>query len=284
MRFPGSLSRLGSLVEVENLGDLTIVGVGNMGSALVDGLVRAGIDVHSLTLVEASADRRAHLATAYPAARVIASVAEHPGSPDAAVIAVKPADVAPTCADLAARGVRRIISIAAGVTVARLQEACGADVAVVRAMPNTPAVVGMSTTAMSVSANCVAADVAWARAVLEGIGLVVELPESSMDAFTGLIGSGPAYVFYVAEALLDAARAADLPHPERLVANLLTGAAALVEREPDAPAELRRRVTSPNGTTAAGISVLDAHGVHDALVAAVVRATARSRELGASPR
>jgi pyrroline-5-carboxylate reductase len=269
---------------VEHLGDLAIVGVGNMGSAMVDGLLRAGVDARTLVLVEASAERRAQLATAYPTARIAASVDAHDGVVDGAVIAVKPGDVDAACTALAARGVRRVISIAAGVTLSRLQDRCGGDVAVVRAMPNTPAVVGKSTTAMATSGNCVGADVAWARAILGAIGVVVELPESSIDAFTGLIGSGPAYVFYVAEALLDAARAAGLPRPEELVASLLVGAAALVEREPESPAELRRRVTSPNGTTAAGIAALDDRGVHDAFVAAVEQATARSRELGSSPR
>lgn len=269
---------------MEHLGDLAIVGVGNMGSAMVDGLLRAGVDPGTLILVEASAERREHLATAYPTTRIVASIDAHGGAIDGAVIAVKPGDVDTACTALAARGVRRVISIAAGITLSRLQERCGGAVAVVRAMPNTPAVVGKSTTAMATSGNCVAADVGWARSILGAIGVVIELPESSIDAFTGLIGSGPAYVFYVAEALLDAARAAGLPRPADLVANLLVGAAALVEREPDSPAELRRRVTSPNGTTAAGIAALDDRDVHDAFIAAVERATARSRELGSSPR
>jgi pyrroline-5-carboxylate reductase len=267
---------------VKHLGDLAIVGVGNMGSAMVDGLLRAGVDARTLVLVEANAERRVQLATTYPTARIVASIDAHEGAIDGAVIAVKPGDVDAACTALAARGVGRIISIAAGVTLARLQGWCGSNVAVVRAMPNTPAVVGKSTTAMATSAHCVAADVAWAQAILGAIGVVVELPESSIDAFTGLIGSGPAYVFYVAEALLDAARAAGLPRPEELVASLLVGSAALVEREPGSPAELRRRVTSPNGTTAAGIAALDDRDVHAAFVAAVERATARSRELGSA--
>lgn len=269
---------------VEHVGDLAIVGVGNMGSAMVDGLVRSGTDPRTLTLVEPDSSRRAALARLHPTATVVESLTAHPGPIRAAVVAVKPAEVDAVCTALAERGVRRVMSIAAGVTVSRLQAHCGANVAVIRAMPNTPAVIGRSTTAMTMGENCTAADVAWARAILDGIGVVVELPETSMDAFTGLVGSGPAYLFYVAEALLAAARSAGLPSPERLVANLLVGAALLVEREPGSPDELRRRVTSPNGTTAAGIAVLEERGVADAVVAAVQRATERSRELGSPPR
>lgn len=264
---------------MNHLGDLAIVGVGNMGSAMVDGLVRAGMDPRRLTLVEAAAGRRDTLSGRFPDSRVVADVERVTD----VVVAVKPGEVAAVCSHLAARGMQRVISIAAGVTLAQLEAACGTDVAVVRAMPNTPAVVGLSTTAMVPGSRCTPGDAQWANDVLAAMGVVVTVAESEMDAFTGLIGSGPAYVFYVAEALLDAARDAGLPQPEQLVSHLLVGAAALVAREPDSPAELRRRVTSPNGTTAAGISVLDERGVHDAIVAAVHRATQRSRDMGTTP-
>jgi len=120
--------------------------------------------------------------------------------------------------------------------------------------------------------------------LLSSVGLVIEVQESMLDAFTGLVGSGPAYVFYVAGAMREAAvrEGFDAATSATLVARVLVGAASLLEREPDAADELRRRVTSPNGTTAAGVAELDARRVSDAIVAAVHAATERSRELGDS--
>ena len=124
-------------------------------------------------------------------------------------------------------------------------------------------------------------DLDWAESVLAAVGIVDRLPEPLLDAFTGVSGSGPAYVFLVAEALVDAAIAEGIPAEVagRSVTQLLLGAATLLDREGD-PAELRAKVTSPGGTTAAGLAVLDARGVRDAFGAAVKAATERSRELG----
>ena len=118
--------------------------------------------------------------------------------------------------------------------------------------------------------------------MLESIGIVVQVDEAMMDAFTGLIGSGPAYLFFVAEALVEAAREAgfDADTSAELVAQLFVGSSALLAREPSAARDLRARVTSPNGTTAAGVAVLDRERVRDAIVAAVLAARKRSHELG----
>jgi pyrroline-5-carboxylate reductase len=149
-------------------------------------------------------------------------------------------------------------------------------------MPNTPAVVGLSATAMAVADTCGDDDRAWARTLLQSIGIVVDIDETMLDAFTGLIGSGPAYVFYVAESLQAAAVAEGFEEvtSAKLVAQLLVGAAALLEREPQHARELRQRVTSPNGTTAAGVAALNDRKAHDAFIAAVRAATQRSKELG----
>ena len=248
-----------------------------MGCAMVQGLLRAGHAASNLVIVETSAERRAELTKLFAGIHIAADTPRC----DDAIIAVKPADVATACARVVA-GARRVISIAAGVRIAAIQSACGADVRVIRAMPNTPAVVGLSATAMAVSHTCDDADRTWARTLLQSIGIVVDIDETMLDAFTGLIGSGPAYVFYVAESLQAAAVAEGFEEvtSAKLVAQLHVGAAALLELEPQHARELRQRVTSPNGTTAAGVAALNDRKTHDAFVAAVRAATQRSKELG----
>ena len=172
----------------------------------------------------------------------------------AAVIAVKPPDVPAVTAVTVAAGARRILSIAAGVSIAVIEAAAGPGVAVVRAMPNTPALVGAGASAIAGGASAVAADLAWASDVLGAVGTVDVVTEGQLDAVTALTGSGPAYVFLVAEALIDAAVAAGLRPPlaTRMTTQLLVGSAALLAERGDAPA-LRAMVTSPGGTTAAGL-------------------------------
>ena len=257
---------------------LVVVGGGNMGAALVQGLLAAERDPSSIVVCETSAARREVLRGMFPRVEVRDSVPECTG----AIIAVKPPDVPAACQAASAAGAVRVVSIAAGVRLSALQNACGTGVRVVRAMPNTPALVGLAATAMSVGSGCDDADRAWARELLSCVGMVVEIEEPMLDAFTGLVGSGPAYVFYVAEALRDAAIAEgfDAETSAALVARVMLGAAALLDREPLDAKGLRERVTSPNGTTAAGIAKLDEEGVREAFVSAVRAATRRSKELG----
>jgi pyrroline-5-carboxylate reductase len=263
---------------VKDAATLVVIGGGNMGAALVQGMLREGRTPGNITIVEVSEARRQDLVRMFPGVGVASVV---PSCSDV-IVAVKPAQVAEACASAAAVGASRVMSIAAGVTIAAIERASGEGVRVIRAMPNTPAVVGMAATAISVSAACTDADREWARELMECVGMVIELDESMLDAFTGLVGSGPAYVFYLAESLKVAAMAEgfDVETSAGLVAQLLSGSAALLQREPQHARQLRERVTSPNGTTAAGIAVLDAQRVHDALVAAVRSAAARSKELG----
>ena len=150
-------------------------------------------------------------------------------------------------------------------------------------MPNTPALVGQGASAIAAGAAADPEDVAWAERVLSSVGTVVQVPESHLDAVTGLAGSGPAYVFLVAEALMDAGVSAGLPRlvSEQLVRQLLVGSAALLA-EGRSPADLRAMVTSPGGTTAAGVNALEHAAVRAAFADAVSAATARSRELGRS--
>lgn len=259
---------------------IAIVGGGNMGLALAQGLVTAGV-VHpeELMIVEVNEARRQLLQDALPNVRITAAL--EPCA--AAVIAVKPPDVAAAARAACAAGATRIVSIAAGVTVAALEAACGPGIAVIRSMPNTPALVGQGVTAIAAGSSARADDMDWAERVLGSVGLVVRVPESQLDAITGVTGSGPAYLLLIAEALMDAAVAVglDVAQTDVLVRQLFVGSAALLARGGD-PAELRASVTSPGGTTAAGIAVLESAGVRNAVRAAVEAATRRSKELGRS--
>lgn len=259
---------------------LAVVGGGNMGAALVGGLLAAAwAPAEQLAIVEVVPARREALAEMFPGVVVVDTTP--PCS--AALIAVKPHDVPDAAAAAVAAGARRVLSIAAGVSVETLQAACGPSVAVVRAMPNTPALVGQGAAAICGGDAADDDDLAWAESILGAVGTVVRVPEPQLDAVTGLAGSGPAYLFLVAEALTDAGVLAGLTRPvaEALVRQLFVGSAALLADRGD-PAQLRVMVTSPGGTTAAGLRVLEEHGVRSAMLEAVVAATQRSRELGRS--
>lgn len=260
---------------------LTIVGGGNMGAALLGGLLAAGSAPGDLAVVEVLEPRRQELTAAYPGVHV-ADTGAALGPTEAAVIAVKPPDVPAACEAVVGAGARRVLSIAAGVRLSTLEGACGRDVAVVRSMPNTPALVGKGVSAIAGGAGATEDDLHWAEDVLGAVGTVVRVPEAQLDAVTGLAGSGPAYLFLVAEALIDAGVAAGLPRPtaEALTRQLLVGSAALLDRGDASAAELRAMVTSPGGTTAAGLAELEDRAVRAAFAAAVAAATARSRELG----
>ncbi|MEO1056497.1 MAG: pyrroline-5-carboxylate reductase [Actinomycetota bacterium] len=265
--------------------ELVVIGGGNMGEALVGGLLASG--AHSpddVAVVEIDADRRSALAGTFP------DIAVHDTCPPcrSAVLAVKPQHTADAAATAADAGAGRVLSIAAGVTTGALEEAIAGrssrgegEVAVVRAMPNTPALVGRGASAISGGSAAATHDLEWAASILGAVGIVEELAEHDLDAFTATIGSGPAYVFLVAEALIDAAVAEglDADTARRTVVQLMVGAAALLESGDD-PAELRRKVTSPGGTTEAGLGALDRAEVRGAFAAAVRAAAARGRELG----
>jgi pyrroline-5-carboxylate reductase len=256
---------------------LAVVGGGNMGAALVGGLLHGGWAPSDIAVVEVLAPRAEALRTMFPGVAVVADVPRC----GAALIAVKPYDVTAACAAAAWAGASRLLSIAAGISIAALQEAAGPDVAVVRAMPNTPALVGKGAAGISGGATADEDDLRWAEGILGSVGIVVRVPESQLDAVTGLAGSGPAYVFLVAEALIDAGVLAGLSraHSEALVTQLLVGSAALLAERGD-PARLRAEVTSPGGTTAAGVRALEEHAVRAAFLEAVMAATHRSSELG----
>jgi pyrroline-5-carboxylate reductase len=248
---------------------LTVFGGGNMGTALLGGLVAAGwASATELAVVEPVDGRRLVLHDELPG---VAVMAEPPGASEAAVLAVKPADVPAAAAAAARCGARRVLSIAAGVSTAAIEAALGTDAAVVRAMPNTPALVRAGAAAIAPGRHAGEADLDWASGVLAAVGTVVRVPEDLLDAVTGLSGSGPAYLFLVVEALIVSVQ---------LTTQLMVGTAALLAASDESPAQLRAAVTSPGGTTAAGLRALERAGLRAAFLDAVAAATDRSRELG----
>jgi pyrroline-5-carboxylate reductase len=263
-----------------------------MGGALVAGLLRCGwASPEAITIVEVDAARRDDLSARHPGLRVEAEVAgpgeiTGPGGdslrPDGAVIAVKPVDVEAACTSLRAVRPRRVLSIAAGVNLTSLESWLGEPVPVVRAMPNMPALVGSGAAAIAGGRLADGDDLAWARGVLEAVGTVVTVAESALDAVTGLSGSGPAYVFLLVEALIEAGVLAGLARTvaRELAVQTVLGSARLLQETGDDPAILRAAVTSPAGTTAAGLRVLEAAGVRSAVLEAVAAATERARQLG----
>lgn len=259
---------------------LQVIGGGKMGEALVAGLLAAGwAPAADVRVVERLTERADELRRRFPDVEVAGEVAEAAGH----VVAVKPGDVDAACRSLAAFGsAAPVLSIAAGVTVARLEGALAPGTPVVRAMPNTPALVGAGAAAVAGGAAAGEAELAWAEQVLGAVGRVVRVDESLLDAVTGLSGSGPAYVFLVAEALVEAGVLAGLPRPvsRTLATQTLLGAARLLDESDEGPESLRAAVTSPGGTTAAGLRALESAGVRAAFLDAVMAATARSRELG----
>jgi len=261
---------------------LVVVGGGKMGAALLSGLLSSGwARAGELSVVEPVAGRRDELAAEHPGLGVGGHV---PNGAGGAVIAVKPGDVEAACRSLAEAGVGRVLSIAAGVPLAKLESWLGSGAAVVRAMPNTPALVGCGAAAIAPGTHTSEADLAWAEEILGAVGKVERVAEPLLDAVTGLSGSGPAYVFLVAEAMIEAGVAVGLPRTvsETLTVQTLLGSARLLAESGERPESLRAAVTSPGGTTAAGLAALESRAVRAALMEAVVAATQRSKDLGAT--
>ena len=264
---------------------LALIGGGKMGEALLGGLIEGGWDPESLAVAEVAAERRHAIEQRFAKVRVVPNPAWAVAEAEIVVVAVKPGDVGPAleAAEPVLEPGALILSIAAGVTIAAI-EALVPGRPVVRAMPNTPAVVGRGAAAIAAGAHAGDEHLARAEGILSTVGTVVRVPEKLLDAVTGLSGSGPAYVFLVAEALIEAGVHAGLPRPvsQALVTQTLLGSATLLAQGPDGPEALRAAVTSPGGTTAAGVGALEARAVRAAFLEAVAAATARSRELGES--
>ncbi len=263
-----------------------LLGGGAMGEALAAGVLAAGVPKERVCASDPEATRREHLSSSLGIRAVSDNAAA--AASDLVVIAVKPALVKSVLTALggpksAALAKPLWVSIAAGVSIGVIESALPAGARVVRAMPNTPALVRAGATAYAANAACSAADRALARALFEGVGLAWECPsESLLDAVTGLSGSGPAYVFVLLEALSDAGVRMGLPRDAAtaLATQTVLGSALLAQRTGRHPASLKDQVTSPGGTTIAGLERLEAGGFRAAVHEAGAAATRRSKELG----
>ncbi|MEV7397603.1 pyrroline-5-carboxylate reductase [Aeromicrobium sp. NPDC092404] len=260
---------------------IAILGAGVMGETLLSAILRSGHAPGDVVISEKRDERAAELRDAYGV--TVTGNAEAVAEADIVLLVVKPQDVSALLDEIAGsvRPEATVVSLAAGITIATMTAALPDGVAVVRAMPNTPALVGEGMFGISPGAGVSAERVAVVEALLKSGGKVVVVDEALQDAVTAVSGSGPAYVFYLAEAMIAGGVQAGLDDAtaRTLTAQTLVGAAKLLAESDDTADELRRRVTSPNGTTHAAITTFDQHGVKDGLVAGVAAAAARSAEL-----
>ncbi len=257
------------------------IGVGNMGEAIVRGLAPA-LGRGTIALFDPHRERVEAVGAELGCA-VLDSAEAVAASSEVVVVAVKPGVVLPLLEALRpAIGHRPIIvSVAAGVTLAAMHAAVAGAASVVRAMPNTPCLVGRGVTAIATHPGAAEGAAERARAILSAVGLVVEVAEERIDAITALSGSGPAYVFRFMEGLIAGATALGLDEDlaRRLAIATVGGAAALAEGSAEPPDVLRARVTSPNGTTAAALASFDADGLIAIVEKAMAAAAARSGEM-----
>ncbi|HWL52061.1 MAG TPA: pyrroline-5-carboxylate reductase [Chthoniobacteraceae bacterium] len=264
---------------------LGFLGCGKMATALVGGVVKAGLyPPEAIRVSDACRAAMERLCTAtgvQPAADNRTLAAEV----DALVLCVKPGDAEPALEAL--RGELKgklLISIAAGLTLKRLEKAAGDTVRVVRVMPNTPALIGVGASAFSPGRGVTPDDLRRVQEIFDAVGYSVEVKENLLDAVTGLSGSGPAYVFVMIEALADGGVRMGLPRDLalKLAAQTVLGSASLVMEKGEHPAVLKDQVASPGGTTIAGLEALEAGALRATLIHAVRAATERSRELGSA--
>jgi pyrroline-5-carboxylate reductase len=262
---------------------IAILGGGKIGEALLSGLLRGERSAADVVVSEKHPERAAYLAQTFGV-----EVSDVPGAVKQAgtlLIAVKPQDIDTLLAEVspAIEARHLVVSVAAGVTTGHIERALPEGVAVVRCMPNTPALVDQAMTAIAAGAHADDDHLAVAESLLGSVGRVVRVPESQLDAVTALSGSGPAYFFYLVEAMIDAGILLGLPRAlaAELIVQTAIGSAVMLRDSGEHPVQLREAVTSPGGTTIAAIRELEIHGVRAALLAAIEAAARRSRELGA---
>lgn len=265
---------------------VTFIGGGNMAASLVAGLIRAGISPAAIEVIEPQPALRHQLQQTYHV-EVAESIASARLAGSSWVLAVKPQVMAGVCAELATRLPRgqRVVSIAAGITVPTLRRWLGEAAVLVRAMPNTPALLGAGMTGLYADASVGADDRAAAQQILAGAGQTRWIEdEALMDAVTAVSGSGPAYVFALAEAMEAAALAQglDADSARQLVVQTVLGAARMLSESGQSASALRQAVTSPNGTTQAALEVLQGGGLPALVGQAIAAAAARGREMAAA--
>jgi pyrroline-5-carboxylate reductase len=262
---------------------VSTIGGGNMAEALLRGLVAAGSSRGDLRASDPKPERRRTLEERYGIV-TSADNATAAKNADLVVLAVKPAAATEAATSIAGAidPSTLVVSVVAGVSTAKIEACLPAGSRVVRAMPNTPALVLAGATAIAAGSQADDHDLGRARTLFESVGRCVVVPEAQLDAVTGLSGSGPAYVMIAIEALADGGVEAGLSRDVALMlaAQTVYGAAKLQIESGEHPAVLKDRVTSPGGTTIAGLAALEAAGLRSAFIAAVAAASERSRTLG----
>jgi pyrroline-5-carboxylate reductase len=260
---------------------VAILGAGVMGETLASGLIRAGRDVRDLLLTERRADRAAQLRDTY-GVEVVSNL-EAAKRAETLVLVVKPQDMTALLDEIAGevRAGQLVISLAAGITTSLIESRLADGVAVVRVMPNTPALVDEGMAAIAPGTHCDNDHLNEAEQLLRSVGRVVHVPEYQLDAVTAISGSGPAYLFFVVEAMIEAGVHLGLPRTTatELVVQTVVGSAKMLRETGEHPIVLRERVTSPGGTTAAAVRQLEDHKVRAAFMTALEAARDRSRAL-----
>jgi pyrroline-5-carboxylate reductase len=286
---------------------IAIIGGGSIGEALLSGLLRSGRLTKDMVIAENHPDRAKYLSETYSV--LVTSVTEAAENAAYVVVAVKPSDVERVIGDIADAAARAentsaeqvVVTVAAGVSTAYYEANLPAGSPVIRVMPNAPVVVGGGVSALAPGRFATAEQLKEVSAIFDAVGGVLTVPESQLDAVTAVSGSGPAYFFLMVEALVDAAVAVGLPRSVAtdLAAHTMAGSAAMLLESLDnanptgdgamgtamdtSPAQLRATVTSPGGTTAAGLRELEQGGLRAAVAAAVAAAKTRSEQLGITP-
>jgi pyrroline-5-carboxylate reductase len=260
---------------------VAILGAGKMGEALMSGLLRAGRAPGDIVFTERHPERSKLLEERYGVTGMTS--AEAADRADTLLVAVKPQEMSALLDELgsAVTAKNLVITIAAGIPTSFLERRFAADVPVVRVMSNTPVFVDQAMSAISPGAHATEEHLALTEELLRPVGKVIRVPETQLDAVTALSGSGPAYFFYLVEAMIDAGILLGLPRAvaAELIVQTAVGSALMLSESGEHPVQLREAVTSPGGTTIAAIRELENHGVRAALLAALEAARDRSREL-----
>jgi pyrroline-5-carboxylate reductase len=260
---------------------VAIIGAGVMGETLLSGLIRAGRRTDDLLVGEKRRERATELQERYGVS--VVSNIDAAQKADTVVLVVKPQDMSDLLGELSAvvRPGQLVVSLAAGITTAFIEARLPDGVAVVRVMPNTPALVDEGMAAISRGSHCDESHLAEAESLMASTGRVIQVPERQQDAVTAISGSGPAYLFFVVESMIEAGVHLGLPRgiASELVVQTVVGSAKLLRETGEHPTVLRERVTSPGGTTAAALRQLEDHKVRAAFLTAVEAARDRSRSL-----
>ena len=260
---------------------IALLGVGKLGEALLSGLLRSGHPVEQLLGAERHVERAGEIAEQYGVA--MTGPVQAASHADVVLLAVKPQDMRGLLAEIAPalRAGTLVVSVAAGIPCRVIEGALEEGTPVVRVMTNTPVFVDQAMSAVSAGSAATAEHLAFVEELLGHVGRVVRVPESQQDAVTALSGSGPAYFFFLVEAMIDAGILLGLPRAvaHELIVQTLVGSATMLAESGEHPVLLREAVTSPGGTTIAAIRTMEDHGVRAAMLSAIEAARDRSREL-----